>query len=129
MAQLCRRESELTGLGVVVRVISFDAPSETRAWKEDVCPGFEILSDEAHDVYRAYGMGHSLFRSWTPRTVLFYVRALLSGRHWRGIRGDPNQLGGDVIVNPDGTFRLYHPSQSATDRQAVDEMIALLRGE
>jgi hypothetical protein len=127
VAQLCQYQSDLKELGVRVLVVSFAAPLDNRRWQSENCPTFEVLADESRHIYRAYGMMRSFFRSWAPRTFLYYIRALASGRQWRGIQGDANQLGGDFIVNPDGTFLLYHPSQNATDRPEVEEMVEILR--
>jgi hypothetical protein len=127
VAQLCQNQTELGELGVRVLVISFGAPSENQNWQRENCPAFEVLADQSRSVYRAYGIQRSFRRSWAPRTFLYYVKALASGRRWRGIQGDASQLGGDFIVDADGTFLLYHPSQNATDRPEVEEMLELLR--
>ena len=108
-------------------IVSFDTPQRNKLWQAKVCPAFELVSDPSRHTYRAYGMERSFFRSWAPRTFIYYAKALLSGRRWQGIQGDANQLGGDFIVNGDGTFLLYHPSQNATDRPPVPEMLELLR--
>jgi len=124
---LCQYQSDLKELNVRVLVVSFATPPQNKNWQSENCPTFEILADESRHIYRAYGMMRSFFRSWAPRTFLYYVRALVSGRKWRGIQGDASQLGGDFVVNTDGSFLLYHPSQNATDRPEVKEMVDLLR--
>ena len=85
-----------------------------------------MLLDQDRQVYQAYGLRRSLIRSWNPATLWFYLRILLIGRKWRGIWGDSNQLGGDFIIDAAGVFRLVHPSQTATDRPAVDDLFTVL---
>ncbi len=108
-------------------VISFGTPALARRWIEETCSPFTMLLDQERGVYRAYGVKRSRIRSWNPGTVWFYARMLASGRKWRGIQGDPNQLGGDFIVDSDGTMRFVHPSRTATDRPEMVELLDLLR--
>ena len=129
MAQLCRHEEELGKLNAVVLVVSFGAQKEAKDWSEEICPSFRLLLDPGRAVYRAYKVEHSWVRSWNMRTLAYYVRALLGGRDWHGIKGDSAHLGGDFIINPDRTFELVHPSREATDRPDVSEMLNLLRDQ
>ena len=127
MAQLCQRQQELRQLNVVVLLISFGAPEAAKVWLEEMCPSFQLLLDPKRIVYRAYRVESSLLRSWNFKTLWYYTRALLSGRKWRGIKGDSTQLGGDFIVNPDGRFLLSYRSKNSTDRPKVSELLALLK--
>ncbi|MCK5430008.1 MAG: hypothetical protein KAI94_11085, partial [Anaerolineales bacterium] len=56
----------------------------------------------------------------------FYIKALLTGHKWLGIKGDGSQLGGDFIVGKDGTLLLSHPSSSATDRPSIKKLLTVL---
>jgi len=112
---------------VKVLLICFGTPEEARVWLEEVCHAFPLLLDPGRTVYRAYKLKSSLLHSWNPKTLIYYTRALLTGRKWRGIQGDSTQLGGDFIVNPDGRFLLSYPSRNATDRPKVSELLNILR--
>lgn len=114
-------------MNTIVLVVSFGAQNEAKAWSEETCPSFRLLLDPGRAVYHAYEVGHSWSRSWNLKTLSYYARALLSGRGWRGIKGDSAQLGGDFIINPDRTLELAHPSKEATDRPDVSEMLNILR--
>ena len=127
MAQLCQRQHLFRQRDTEVLVISFGTLEDARRWIEETCSPFTMLLDPDREVYRMYGLGRSWLRSWNPSTTWFYLRMLLIGRKWKGIQGDPNQLGGDFIVDAEGILRLVHPSQSATDRPAPDELLTTLR--
>lgn len=74
-------------------------------------------------MYRAYG----LRRSWNVKTAWTYGWLLLRGRKLHGIQEDPNQLGGDFIVDAKGIVRLPHPSRDAADRPSVSDLLGVLR--
>ncbi len=129
MAQLCQHKERLEELDVEVLVISFGEVNEAKAWQQENCPAFQLLLDPDRRSYRTYGLARSIFRSWSIRTFWYYTQALLSGRKWHGIKGDPMQLGGDFIINTDGRFLLTYRSKETTDRPAVEELLALLGHE
>lgn len=127
MAQLCRQQEELKHLNTEVVLISYGQQKEAREWLKEVCPSFQLLLDPEREVYHSYALKHSWPGSWNLKTLLYYVKALSSGTKWRGIKGDPVQLGGDFIIGRDGLFLLKHPSTQATDRPGVSDILDILR--
>jgi hypothetical protein len=126
VAQLCQYEERLKQLGVNVLLISFSEQKEAKTWLYETCPSFQLLLDRDRSVYLAYELKRSLFNSWNLKTLWYYIRALLNGTKWQGIKGDSIQLGGDFIIKSDGRFVLVHPSKEATDRPKVSAIITLL---
>lgn len=124
---MCRYQDELKQLNTEVWAISFGPKEIAGEWLEVTCAPFQMLLDEERKVYGLYGIRHSWWRSWNFKTLWFYIRALLSGHKWRGIKGDGSQLGGDFIVNKDGILLLSHPSSSATDRPSINKILTILR--
>ena len=127
MTQLCQYQEELKELGVEVILISFGPTGVAKDWLEEICPSFQLLLDPERSVYRKYELKRSWIGSWNPRTLVYYVRALLGGRKWRGIIGDSAQLGGDFVINEDGTLLLEYRSRETTDRPEVSQVMSLLR--
>jgi hypothetical protein len=126
VAQLCQHQEELRQLNVPVLLVTFGPQEQAKAWIEEMCPSFQLLIDTERNVYHAYKLKHSWLGSWNFKTLAYYIRALVSGRQWHGIVGDSAQLGGDFIIEPDGTFLLEYRSKEATDRPKVSEIITLL---
>jgi len=124
---LCQRKDDLDQVNAQVLVIGFGAEQSGHHWLEQTCDLFPLLLDPQREVYRMYNLKASWLRSWNPRTLRFYIRALKSGRKWRGIQGNSNQLGGDFIVGADGIIRLAYRSGEATDRPEIEQLLALLR--
>jgi len=124
---LCQYQDELKRLNAKVLIVSFGSVALARRWIAETCSPFIMLLDRERAVYRAYGLRSSWVRSWNFRTLWFYVRMVLSGRRLRGVQGDPNQLGGDFIVDTQGILRLSYPSREATDRPRVADLLNVLR--
>ena len=124
---MCHHGKELESLHADVLLVSFGAPAVAGVWLEQNCPDFKLLLDPQRAVYGAYGVEHSLLRSWNLRTLRRYVQLMRQGWHWRGIRGDSAQLGGDYIIGRDGRVLLAHPSHDPTDRPSAESLLEVLR--
>ena len=127
MAQLCQYIDEFQALNTKVIIITFGTLPAARVWLKETCSPFHLLLDTQREAYRSYGLERSFLRSWGLKTLWHYMRLLASGTKWRGIQGDSTQLGGDFIVDKDGTLLLYHPSSSATDRPSIKKLLTILR--
>ncbi|MCA9971741.1 MAG: AhpC/TSA family protein [Anaerolineales bacterium] len=120
------RYAEIQALGVEVLAISFGTPYWANVWLQETGAPFPLLLDPERAAYHAYGLQSSVFRSWVPKNLWYYVKAVLQGRELLGKRGDPHQLGGDFLVDRRGIIRLAHPSADPTDRPAVAKLMRVL---
>jgi alkyl hydroperoxide reductase subunit AhpC len=127
VARLCRHVDEVALLHTQVLVISFGTEPWARAWLRETGSPFPLLLDPDRRVYRAYGLGRSALRTWTPRVVWYYVGQLATGRRLRPVQGDPYQLGGDFIVDAGGIVRLAHSSRDPVDRPPIARLLEALR--
>ena len=125
--QLHRSHAELEAVSLKVLLISFGSSDEAREWRRETDVPFPILLDPDRRVYSAYGLGRSALRSWSPRTLAFYLRARLRGQRLPGARGDPHQMGGDFLVDRSGRLRLVHLSRDPIDRPVVATLLACAR--
>ena len=126
MAQLRQHTDTLDKLRCNVVLISFGTVPDAIKWVEETGAPFELLLDSDRTAYRAYGLGHSLSRSWAPKVWFNYAKLILSGHKWRGIQGDSAQLGGDFIVDRHGIIRLAYRSHDPTDRPSISRLLATL---
>lgn len=126
MAQLRQRQDDFERLNVQVLVISFGTEDWAKAWLEETGAPFPLLLDPERRVYRAYGLGRSVLRVWSPKVLWRYLRLMMAGRRLKPIQGDPHQLGGDFIVDAGGIVRLAHPSRDPTDRPSVEALLKVL---
>ena len=111
-------------------IVTFEKTEIARRYAEETRLSWPLLVDENRELYRAYGMtkGHWWqlygFPSWIAYFKLFF-------RGW-GLRrpsGDVTQLGGDVLIDPQGTVRFYHVGEGPADRPAVEGLLEMLSTE
>jgi peroxiredoxin len=118
-------------LGVRVAVIAFAAPESLAAYQQrqgldDVL----VLSDPERSAYNAFGFGRgSVARVWLdPRVWRRYAQLLRRGRRLEPAHEDTLQLGGDVLIGPDGRIRWVYESRGPDDRPCVATIRAGLAG-
>lgn len=109
-------------------IVSFtDREDWARGWVRETCSAFPFLLDSKRQLYKALGLERSLTRAWSPRTLLHYARAALSGRPLKPILGDSAQLGGDFVFDSGGTLHYAHRSRDPVDRPPIEELLQALR--
>jgi hypothetical protein len=125
---LRQHEAALEGLGVAVLVVTFEAGFLARAYVEDTRLAWPLVVDESRALYAAYGMLRGrAWDIWGPATWLAYARSLARGGALRRATGDVSQLGGDVLIDPDGIVRVHHVGSGPADRPSVQSLLAVIR--
>ncbi len=105
-------------------VLTFQGGLLAQQYAKEELPGFTVLVDREREVYRRYGMlTGGLWDIWGWNTIRAYVGLLLKGRRLRLPHVDTTQLGGDVIVDPDGVIRFFQRSKNPADRPPVSELL------
>jgi hypothetical protein len=128
VAQLRPHHAELAGLRTQVLILTFGTEAWARAWLRETDAPFPLLLDQDRRVYRAYGLERSVVRTWSPRTIWYYLRRASAGHRLRPVQGDPHQMGGDFIVDARGILRLAHRSRDPVDRPSSDRLLSVVRG-
>lgn len=110
-----------------VKVVTFDSAEMARAYRIKFGLDWPLLLDTDYKLYRNYTMGKG---SWwalgSPQRVVRYLADIFSGSI-PGKKGkDIRQLGGDIVIDPEGIIRLFHPSQNPHDRPTANEIIELV---
>ena len=117
------------GQRATIALVTFTSPDEITAYQRRRDLPFPILLDEHRDVYDAYGMGRGSFLDvWGWRAIRRYWQILRpsgpgSRSDLRPATEDTRQLGGDVVIAPDGRLAWAHWSEHSTDRPSVDDIV------
>ena len=127
MAQVVAHQEQFAAANVQIATISFGTEYWSNVWLQETKSPFPFLVDQDLESYRAYGLESSALRAWSPRNLLYYVRAKLQGRETLGNRGDTHQLGGDFVVGENGSLLLAHPSSDPVDRPSLDQLLHITR--
>ncbi|CAF2521458.1 unnamed protein product [Rotaria sp. Silwood2] len=122
----------LTTLGQChIVIISFTSSIDSaRQWKNEVeCP-FEIYCDSDRRLYRHFGFPAKAYaRVWNVQTLDYYVEQKLSGRQLPtklDKNDDPNQMGGNAIIDRNGRVIWVYKSKTPTDRPNVKQLQSIL---
>lgn len=108
-----------------VAVVTFDGDAHAASWVRQTAVSWPLLVDRDRRLYRAYGMGRGRpLDLYGPAAILGYVKLLLRGRRLRLPGGDVTQLGGDVLIDPDGIVRFHHVGKGPADRPPVGALLA-----
>ena len=116
----------LLAQGARVLVVGFEERTRTQAWLRQRGITLPFLLDPDRRVYRAYALERSWWRAWHPRNLWFYTRHVLRGGALPRIKADPNQMGGDFLIDRQGVIQLAYYGQNATDRPALKQIFAAL---
>lgn len=118
----------LKDLDIRVLVVTFESGAFARAYAQETGLGWAVMIDETRSLYEAYGMLRGRLRDiWGPRTWWAYAQEALRGR-WPGpARADTSQLGGDVLIDPEGVVRLVHVGSGPADRPSIESLLEIRR--
>ena len=117
------------GAATEVVLVTFTNQDELATYQQRNALPFPVVSDPSRAAYRAYGLGRgSVARVWGWQAARRYAQILRrSGlRSWRRPTEDTLQLGGDFVVNPDGTLVYGFWGEGPDDRPSVDDLIAAI---
>ncbi len=127
MTQLRQKEKEFAARHVAVAIVTFDADFMAKAYAKQTNLPWPLLIDSNHSTYNSYGMGHgSAWAIYGPASIWNYLKLIFKGRRIHKPGSDYRQLGGDVLIDPEGIVRLHHTSESPHDRPDVDEILAVI---
>lgn len=121
-----QQEEGLTAAGVKVVVVTFDSVDYAKRYVRQTKMPWPVLRDPSKTMYAAYSMRKA---SWwalaNPYALLKYTLLLLLGTRLGPPGSDVTQLGGDVLIGPDGMIRMHFVSRGPHDRPSVAKISRL----
>lgn len=131
MASVAETEKLISAEGCQVVVVACGIEKGARRWKEDTPCRFPILLDLPRASYGYFGMVRSVARVFGVDTMTYYANKKFAGGKfllpYEGVKDDPIQMGGDIIVNSEGKTELVFLSKSPMDRINIPNVIQLLK--
>jgi hypothetical protein len=110
-----------------VVVVTFTKPRNLRGYRARFVDPLTVVTDPTRAAYRSYGMRRGSTASvWSPQTLARYLVMMMKGARLERPKDgeDLNQLGGDVVVGPDGRIAWAFRSKRPDDRPSVDAIVA-----
>jgi AhpC/TSA antioxidant enzyme len=124
--QLHRDRDKFEAAGVSLAVIGQGTPAHARGFiKANKVDGLRVLVDHARSSYEAAGAKIATVNELLgPRVVAKgTTSALRTGLFQTRTKGHPAQLGGVLIVAPDGSVPYAHLADDAGDNPPTDEVL------
>lgn len=110
--------------GIQIFAVTFESRSRVRTYRDREPAAFPVLRDPRREAYAAFGFDRRPIRSvWSPRTFWYYLRQALRGRLPHLTRSDYFQLGGDVLLSPDGEVCWVYTSREPADRPTIERIL------
>ena len=125
-----QHESEFSALDVRIAVVTFDRRRLAQAYVESTGCAWPVLVDEDRALYHAYGMLRGRWQDIMGlRTWWAYAQELRQGRlpNLPARSTDTFQLGGDVLIDPDGRVGFVHVGSGPGDRPSIESLLAARR--
>ena len=107
-----------------VAVVTFEVGPLAMAYVRQTGLSWPLLVDSERSLYHAYGMERG--RWWDlagPAAWWAYLKLFARGRRLRAPGSDVKQLGGDVLIDPEGVVRFHHIGSGPADRPAVKDLL------
>lgn len=112
----------------VVFVAFHDPELLTSKMLHDLDLPYVLLLDRTRETYARWGLGrYGLKAVLRPALYWQMMRMMLSGEKSLGTAPNPNQLGGDFVVDRAGRLVYANRMQSFYDRAPIPDLLAALR--
>jgi hypothetical protein len=127
--QLHRAREEFEAAGAKVVLIGQASPRQAAAFRRKTKIDLRVLADEERRTYKAFGLKRAnLAQLVGPRSVLAGIKhGARSGQVQGRIIGDAAQLGGALVVGPDGEVLFEQRSKNAGDTIEPEDLLAAVR--
>ena len=129
--QLHRARKEFEDAGVALVLIGQATPRHATRFRRMLGLELPVLADKHRESYKAAGAKVATFTELLgPKSVgVGVVRAARSGGRIRQGRtiGHPAQLGGSMLIEPDGRVAFAHMSDDASDNASAEELLSAAR--
>jgi AhpC/TSA antioxidant enzyme len=128
--QLHRAREQFEQAGVKLVLIGQATPRHAKHFRDRLgLAPLTVFADERRKSYKAAGLRRgSVTQVMGPRSVLSGLRhGARSGVVQGRVIGDPMQLGGEMIVLPDGSVAFEHAQQHAGDTTPPERLLQAAR--
>lgn len=126
-----KSQDEISAAKGKIIVITFGLREGALRWLDDMkCP-FPFLMDHSRKLYHYFGLKRSVLKVWGVSSLVYYAEAMVAGRSlpkpYENVHDDPQQMGGNFIIDKHGIARFLYPSKTSLDRPEVEVLLQELQ--
>ena len=122
-----REREAFKKLGAEAVVIGHSSLRYAKGFVDETKIHLPVFVDEKREVYKALGFKRPLLSFLTPKVFKRAAEAREEGFTQPGVHGDAFQLGGVVLLMPDGSMPYTYASQFAGDHPKIEDLKAAVR--
>ena len=122
-----REREAFEKLGVQPVVIGHSSLRYAKAFVEETKIDLKVFVDEKRVVYKALDFKRPLLAFINPKVFKRAAEARQNGFTQPGVHGDAFQLGGVLLLLPDGSIPYKYISQYAGDHPKIEDLKAEVR--
>ena len=122
-----REREEFRKLGVQPVVVGHSSLRYAKAFLDDTKIDLPVYVDEKRVVYKALAFKRPLLAFLNPKVFQRAAEAKKEGFSQPGVFGDAFQLGGVVLLMPDGSMPYRYASAFAGDHPKLEDLKAEVR--
>ena len=122
-----RERDAFKKLGVQAVVIGHSSLRYAKAFVDETRIELPVFVDEKREVYKALHFKRPLLSFLTPKVFKRAAEARKEGFTQPGVHGDAFQLGGVVLLMPDGSMPYTYASQFAGDHPKLEDLKTAVR--
>lgn len=112
--------------GAELVVVGNGQPWQAEAFRKQMKLDAPVFVDPSLEAYKAAGLRRGARGLLGVSVLGNAVRALRDGHRQGAVQGDAWQLGGVLVVRPDGSVPFAHVHQKAGELTAADDVLAAL---
>jgi AhpC/TSA antioxidant enzyme len=125
---LNRAHSDIEATGARLVLIGQATPRHAAHYQRRFAPEVEILADDSRESYKAMGYPRaSATQLVGPKSLMKGLPRGASGVGVGRAIGDVRQLGGTIIVSPEGEILWEQRMKDASDTPSIDELLEALK--
>jgi hypothetical protein len=122
-----REREAFEKMGVQAVVVGHSSLRYAKAFVKDTGIALPVYVDEKRAVYQALGFKRPLLAFLNPNVFKRAAEARAEGFTQPGVHGDAFQLGGVLLLMPDGSIPYKYTSQFAGDHPKIEDLKEAVR--
>eukprot|EP00105_Crassostrea_gigas_P044785 XP_019928933.1 PREDICTED: uncharacterized protein LOC105343367 [Crassostrea gigas] len=112
-------------------VVSFGDQKGAQQWLVKTSCPFPMLLDSQRKVYTAFGLHRFVSKVWGVEEMVYYAESMAKNiplpNPSQYVNDDPQQMGGDFIIDKDGVVQYMYCSKKSIDRPSVQDILDNLK--